>query len=46
MAIEPLPAIGAFFVDDDADLADARCPKPIQRMGDQGPPGNLDQGFA
>src|SRR4029077_18826621 len=46
VAIEPLPAIGTLLVDDDADPADACGAKAIQRMGDQGPPGHLDQRLA
>ena len=46
MSIEPLPAIDAFFVDDDGNLADPRGAKPLQRMGDQRPTGDLDQRFA
>jgi hypothetical protein len=46
MAIKPLPAVGTFLVDDDADPANACSTKAIQRMGDQGPAGHLDQRLA
>ena len=46
MAVEPPSAIGTIFVDDDADLADPRGAKSIQRMGDERPTADRDQRFA